>query len=221
VVDASSGAVAQRIDYDEFGVVTLDSNPGFQPFGFAGGLYDADTGLTRFGARDYDPQIGRWTAKDPIRFAGDTNLYGYVLGDPLNGIDPSGLEPPAIQFPGVDQNANARRVAGMSTGQFIAAFKTHGEFDYKNRVPGNPNACATSPNPLFEDYGNWHFGYAGSGKYGGLVLEMGAGASQRFVQDEPGKPSGQGIPFISRPFGDQSSDNAWIRQGVSDYQGRQ
>ena len=34
------------------GNITSDTNPGFQPFGFAGGLYDTDTGLTRFGARD-------------------------------------------------------------------------------------------------------------------------------------------------------------------------
>jgi RHS repeat-associated protein len=62
-------------------VITADTNPGFQPFGFAGGLYDVDTGLTRFGARDYDAFTGRWTSKDPIRFAGgDANLYGYVLG---------------------------------------------------------------------------------------------------------------------------------------------
>jgi RHS repeat-associated protein len=55
-------------------------------------LYDADTKLIRFGARDYDPQTGRWTAKDPILFeAGNTNLYGYVLNDPLNLIDPLGL----------------------------------------------------------------------------------------------------------------------------------
>jgi RHS repeat-associated protein len=88
VVDAGTGAVAQRIDYDEFGVVTLDTNPGFQPFGFAGGIYDADTGLVRFGARDYDAQTGRWTTKDPIRFvAGDPNLYGYGLGDPVNMVD--------------------------------------------------------------------------------------------------------------------------------------
>lgn len=38
-------AVVQRPDYDEFGRVVLDTNPGFQPFGFAGGLYDSDTGL--------------------------------------------------------------------------------------------------------------------------------------------------------------------------------
>jgi RHS repeat-associated protein len=71
--------------------VLTDTNPGFQPFGFAGGLYDVDTGLVRFGARDYDPHTGRWTAKDPIRFGGgDTNLYGYVVGDPVNLTDPSG-----------------------------------------------------------------------------------------------------------------------------------
>jgi RHS repeat-associated protein len=62
------------------------------PFGFAGGLHDRDTGLVRFGARDYDPVIGRWTAKDPIDFAGgDANLYGYVGNDPITFVDPLGL----------------------------------------------------------------------------------------------------------------------------------
>jgi len=91
VIDSADGSIVQRIDYDEFGNIINDTNPGFQPFGFAGGLYDQDTGLTRFGARDYDAETGRWTAKDPIRFqGGDTNLYGYALGDPINLIDPSG-----------------------------------------------------------------------------------------------------------------------------------
>ncbi len=91
IVNTATGAVVQRMDYDEFGNVLQDTNPGFQPFGFAGGLYDQHTKLTRFGARDYDAETGRWTAKDPIRFkGGDTNLYGYVLNDPANFIDPSG-----------------------------------------------------------------------------------------------------------------------------------
>jgi RHS repeat-associated protein len=58
----------------------------------AGGLHDRDTGLVRFGYRDYDPDVGRWTAKDPILFSGgDTDLYGYCLNDPINAIDPFGL----------------------------------------------------------------------------------------------------------------------------------
>ena len=91
VINTADGSVAQRMDYDEFGRVLTDTNPGFQPFGFAGGLYDRDTGLVRFGARDYDPITGRWTAKEPLGFAGrSANLYGYALSDPLNLIDVDG-----------------------------------------------------------------------------------------------------------------------------------
>jgi RHS repeat-associated protein len=92
VVNTTDGSIAQRIDYDAFGRVILDTSPGFQPFGFAGGLYDSQTGLIRFGARDYDPETGRWTSKDPAGFGGgDTNLYGYVVNDPVNSFDPNGL----------------------------------------------------------------------------------------------------------------------------------
>ena len=57
LINTTDGTVAQRIEYDAFGNITQDTNPGFQPFGFAGGLYDQHTGLTRFGARDYDAQV--------------------------------------------------------------------------------------------------------------------------------------------------------------------
>jgi RHS repeat-associated protein len=91
IVDSATGAIAQRIDYDSFGNVILDTNRGFQPLGFAGGLYDPDTGLTRYGVRDYDPSIGRWTAKDPSWFAGnDGNLYRYASNDPVNLVDRTG-----------------------------------------------------------------------------------------------------------------------------------
>jgi len=97
VVDVSNGAIVQRMDYDAFGRVLLDTNPGFQPFGFAGGLYDPDTGLTRFGARDYDAHSGRWTARDPILFAGlSVNLYAYAHNDPINLADYDGKLAPLI-----------------------------------------------------------------------------------------------------------------------------
>lgn len=91
VVNVADGSVDQRMDYDEFGNVTNDSNPGFQPFGFAGGLYDQDTGLVRFGARDYDALTGRWTAKDPIGFRGGINLFSYNNGVAINESDITGL----------------------------------------------------------------------------------------------------------------------------------
>ncbi len=92
IVDVDSGVIAQEVSYDSWGNIISDSNPGFQPFGFHGGLYDADTKLTHFGYRDYDAEIGRWTSKDPIRFAGgDGNLYSYVSNDPVNNQDSDGL----------------------------------------------------------------------------------------------------------------------------------
>lgn len=92
VVDASTGTVAEAVDYDAWGRITSQQSPGFVSVAYAGGLYDHHTGLTRFGARDYDASAGRWTCKDPIGFdGGATNLFEYSLGDPNNNRDISGL----------------------------------------------------------------------------------------------------------------------------------
>ncbi len=92
VVNADSGAVAQRVDYDSFGRVLADTSPGFQPFGFQSGLYDPDTALVQFGARWYDAASGRWLSKDPILLEGGFNLYAFCGNDPVNFADPDGLD---------------------------------------------------------------------------------------------------------------------------------
>ena len=93
VVDVADNTVAHGLSYDEFGQLSTDSTPGYQVFGFAGGLIDPDSGLLRFAARDYDPAAARWTAKDPIGFDGGTARYGYALQDPVNFIDTDGNNP--------------------------------------------------------------------------------------------------------------------------------
>ncbi|WP_428739425.1 RHS repeat domain-containing protein [Sulfurimonas sp.] len=79
--------------YDTYGNILEDSNPSFKiPFGFGGGLQDQDTQLVHFGYIELDTYTGKWTTKDPIDFnGGDSNLYGYVLGGPVNLVDPEGL----------------------------------------------------------------------------------------------------------------------------------
>jgi RHS repeat-associated protein len=120
IVDISDGSIAQQIDYDTFGNILFDSNPNFQPFAFAGGLNDNDTGLIRFGARDYDPQIGRWTIKDPIGLAAGTNVFIYVNNDPVNFVDITGKNPIAI---GIGAGIAIGRAATIIAPRLIALAK--------------------------------------------------------------------------------------------------
>jgi RHS repeat-associated protein len=107
VVNVYTGEIVQQIDYDEFGNVLSDSNPDFQPFAYAGGLYDTQTKLVRFGARDYDASVGRWNRKEPVGFIASNNIYAYSDNNPINLIDKNGLWPTKGWLP-VHQRAIAR-----------------------------------------------------------------------------------------------------------------
>jgi RHS repeat-associated protein len=101
--ETGSAAVVEQIDYDAWGNVLDLTDPScvvggttlcWQPFGFAGGLWEPSTGVVRFGARDYDPMAGRFVQKDKLRFGGGAaNLYAYVGSEPINGVDPTGMWP--------------------------------------------------------------------------------------------------------------------------------
>jgi RHS repeat-associated protein len=132
VVMDSTGAVVKELLYDSFGSIIYESNAAFTvPFRFAGGLYDRDTGLVQFGFRDYDSNIARWTAKDPIDFAGgDLNLFGYVGNNPVNWIDPYGLAP-GDKFPTKDQAAIDAMDYIMNTS--ARADREYGGYLYQNK----------------------------------------------------------------------------------------
>jgi RHS repeat-associated protein len=178
VVNTSTGAIAEQITYDEFGNVISDSNPGFQPFGFAGGLYDQDTKLVRFGARDYDPSTGRWTAKDPVFFSGgDTNLYGYVLNDPVNKIDRAGLDG---DFPWGDLQSVGLKALGEA-GSIVSVFKAtynigywvaqHTSFGFDEPGAGTPGPGEFGPPPEPP--------YTGTPSAGTPYIDCGTGAVTR------------------------------------------
>lgn len=137
LIETKTGDIAQELRYDEFGRVIYDSNPGFQPFGFGGGLYDADTGFVRFGARDYDAFTGRWTAKDPLGFgAGDTNLYVFAFNDPINLIDENGLLSNSAQ---TIINGGAGFLSGLTFGLSDYAIEHVGLGEYVDKCSGAYN----------------------------------------------------------------------------------
>lgn len=89
----ASGNTVKYINFDSFGNVIQDAFPELRlPLGFASGLWDHDSGLVRFGCRDYDPHIGRFLCPDPLgETGGDHDLYDYCVDDPVNCHDPNGL----------------------------------------------------------------------------------------------------------------------------------
>ena len=91
----------------------------------------------RFGVRDYDAEVGRWTAVDPILFAGgDTNLYGYVLNDPVNLFDPNGYRPficRILEVLGEDISVDLEAGLGFGLGISGGLSFTRGGVSGKNR----------------------------------------------------------------------------------------
>src|SRR5205085_4872152 len=93
LINAGTGAVAARYDYDPFGD-TLKATGDYaanNPLKFSGQYEDKETGLIYYGLRYYNPQSGRWISRDPSQEDGGVNLYGFVGNDGINGVDYLGL----------------------------------------------------------------------------------------------------------------------------------
>ena len=91
----NTGQITERYGYDEYGrVQESDGNIINQPFKFIGryGVMDEGHGLHFMRARYYDAHVGRFLSEDPIGFeGGDWNLFAYATSNPVNFVDPSGL----------------------------------------------------------------------------------------------------------------------------------
>jgi RHS repeat-associated protein len=88
-------------DYDDFGETTqLSGSPSvYNPFLYTGQELDKETGFYHLRARHYAPSLGKFLSRDPIGYAGGSNLYSYCGGDSINCVDPSGLDGLPIPLP--------------------------------------------------------------------------------------------------------------------------
>jgi RHS repeat-associated protein len=234
VVDAMTGQVAQRMDYDLYGRVLADTSPGFQPFGFAGGMYDAATGLVRFGARDYDPQTGRWTTKDPLGFGGgNTNVYAYASDDPVNLIDPDGSDEYAAGFVGPLPPGGTRTYVADLTDPRLVPLLSGGVAPIFYFPPGTPDNLKQQCVSLTKTFAGvpctrcWRAGAPAAGgtlkpgtavatfehgryptehKNSGIFLSM-AGGGRIVIIDQWPKHEHKGRARILRPWPDREDDS--------------
>jgi RHS repeat-associated protein len=100
-LDKASSELVSRTSYMAYGTTDSDYRPtrwnSFrEDYKFTGKEEDAEVGLTYFGKRFLNAQLGRWISADPLAVhapgQADLNLYAYVSGGVLTNTDPLGLE---------------------------------------------------------------------------------------------------------------------------------
>ena len=94
----NTGAVKNNYAYKPFGeLLTAETAETTEnPFKFTGQYYDAEIGQYYLRARQYDPALFRFTSRDPVfgQFKEPITLhkYLYCLNEPVNRVDPLGLD---------------------------------------------------------------------------------------------------------------------------------
>lgn len=86
-------------EYDAFGVEKSLYKEDVNSFRYCGEYLDLSSDAYYLRARDYRPSIGRFTAEDPI--GAGLNWYSYCEGDPVNRVDPLGLDSYILYDPGM------------------------------------------------------------------------------------------------------------------------
>ena len=158
-----AGVVQSELTYEPFGNTEISAPaPAYR---FTGREHDEPLYLYYYRARYYHTDLQRFLSEDPLRIkTGDTNFYAYVGNDPVNFIDPLGLDrekkcgPIPSARPGVNIDDNIRLAEQMSVaaidpllgyGEWIGRVWEFGPWDYK-RHGGS------------KDLGNFNYGATGA-----------------------------------------------------------
>jgi RHS repeat-associated protein len=119
---SANGTVVEGMDYAPYGtpIRLTVSQSGMARAGYTEKELDAETGLTYFGARYLDAEVGMWTTTDPM--AQYHSAYNFVGGDPVNYVDLWGLEAAPDGFdPGLESGFTGHEVSGANNGNIFVS----------------------------------------------------------------------------------------------------
>lgn len=154
----SSGVVQARYDYDPYGLQTKLSGTINADFGYTGHFTSALWPTLAFAPyRIYNADLGQWISRDPIGEKGGLNLYGYVLNDPVLGIDPMGLTILVFGTPTFGGIANHAYIYSTETGLSYGRWASSGP---SSRLAGDGGGDNTYSNQ-FNAVPDWELYSAG------------------------------------------------------------
>lgn len=198
----ATGAVVDKYSYGIYGESnSLSGNP----YRFTGRRLDPETGLYYNRARYYSASLGRFMQNDPIGYAGGDNLYAYVLNDPVDLTDPSGLD---------TQISIGYKPIGLAPGEYHeVVILTHTATGQQFATRGGPSvqtglgsasasAESASGGDLLASSGN-----AGSGGFGfGQIVGQGHPFNSEFRDPPSSIVAMQQVGTISRDFSESVKD---------------
>jgi RHS repeat-associated protein len=205
-----SASGATTISYDAYGTLAGTNGSSTTRLGYAGQYTDPETGYQYLRARYYDPTTGELLTRDPIASV-TREPYGYVMGSPLNRVDPTGLafwDDWCINNPWAEDDCDSIAEQNPEMSQGIVDFAS-GVLDV-NPITATTNALGLSDTSQYADEcSGWYRG--GQVSMIAAELAMGAGAGRSLFSKE-------GLEIgASRQIGRSGSRGSWfVRAHVDD-----
>lgn len=193
------------------------------PYLFTARRWDSAAELYYYRFRDYSPDLGRFLQADPLGYIDGMNLYQYCGNNPVNWIDPWGLDKQGGENgpeytmpngekipmpPGVDIDKNMREATQMTPWEFKNAVKPGGKWDFKR-----------DGNPQYDRFGNFHYGAVGKAAGFSEIMLLNEGGRVNTAADGAGISGTwwKGYSDGVIPYGDQWQDHWDINQGFDYY----
>ena len=114
--------------------------------------------------RYYKPEIGRYISADPIGLRSGLNLYAYVQNDPVDSVDPLGLQPPSFpyqSFPGMKPSPT-NPFSTMTQNNVDYSESIYSPWTFKDKVKNKGDWDYKQYFPTWQDFGNYNYGATGA-----------------------------------------------------------